>query len=315
VIKKTEDNLKPSLVIMAAGMGSRYGGLKQMEAMGPHGAAILDYSIHDALRAGFGQVVFIIRKDLEKDFRRLVGKKWEKKAPVRYVFQELDLLPQGFQVPEGRQKPWGTGHAIWAARNVVREPFAAINADDFYGRGSFKVLGQFLKAPGKETTNGSKTPTFAMVGFPLSKTLSEHGTVARGVCVVGPGKQLRKVVERTQIGHEGRSIHYLDEKGKKHPLKGAQTVSMNMWGFTPHLFRLLDSEMVKFLKAKGNEPKSEFLIPRVVDQALAAKKIKVKVLPTKSEWFGVTYPEDKMKVQERLRKMSAQKVYPARPWA
>lgn len=264
--------MKPTLLIMAAGMGSRYGGLKQMEAMGPNGAAILDYSIYDALLTGFGQVVFIIRRDLEKDFRRLVGKKWEKKAPVRYVFQELDLLPSGFRPPEGRQKPWGTGHAIWAAREVVREPFAVINADDFYGRGSFKILGQFLKASGKETAKGSKTPTFAMVGFPLSKTLSEHGTVARGVCVLGSGKQLRKVVERTQIGHEDSSIHYLDEKGKKHSLKATQTVSMNMWGFTPSLFRLLDSEMVKFLKTKGNEPKTEFLIPRVVDRALAEKR-------------------------------------------
>lgn len=294
---------------MAAGMGSRYGGLKQMEAMGPNGAAILDYSIYDALKSGFGKVVFIIRKDLEKDFRNLVGKKWERKTSVHYVFQELDLLPKGFRPPTERQKPWGTGHAIWAARKVVQEPFAAINADDFYGRDSHKALGKFLKE-----VLGGKVPTFAMVGFPLSKTLSEHGTVARGVCVVGPGRNLRKVVERTQIAFEGRSIHYLDEKGKKHPLKGTQTVSMNMWGFTPELFRLLDGELVEFLKARGTEPKSEFLIPRVVDQALAEKRIRVKVLPTKSEWFGVTYPQDKQRVQARIQKLVSQRTYPARPW-
>jgi NDP-sugar pyrophosphorylase family protein len=281
-----------------------------MEAMGPHGAAILDYSIYDALRSGFGKVVFIIRKDLEKDFRRLVGKKWEKKAPVHYVFQELDLLPPGFRVPAGRTKPWGTGHAIWAARQVVKENFSAINADDFYGRDSFQVLGKFLGGG-----SGGPDGAFAMVGFPLSKTLSEHGTVARGVCVVGSERNLRKVVERTQIARSGRSIHYLDEKGKKYPLKGTQTVSMNMWGFTPELFRLLDGELVSFLKARGTEPKSEFLIPRVVDQALAQKRIRVKVLPTKSEWFGVTYPEDKKMVQARIKKLVSKKAYPARPWA
>lgn len=294
---------------MAAGMGSRYGGLKQMEAMGPHGAAILDYSIHDALKSGFGKVVFIIRKDLRKDFRRLVGKKWEKKAPVRYVFQELELLPKGFPVPPGRQKPWGTAHAIWAAREAVGEPFAAINADDFYGRGSFETLGKFLA----HVPTGPQ-PTFAMVGFPLSKTLSEHGTVARGVCVLGPGRSLRKVVERTRIAQTGRSIHYLDEKGRKHPLGPSATVSMNMWGFTPELFPLLDGELVKFLKSRGREPKSEFLIPRVVDQALAEKRIGVRVLPTRSQWFGVTYPEDKARVQARLRELTVKKAYPARPW-
>jgi hypothetical protein len=193
---------------------------------------------------------------------------------------------------------------------VVREPFAAINADDFYGRGSFEVLGKFLK-----DVPESRVPTFAMVGFPLTKTLSEHGTVARGVCVLGPGKALKKVVERTQIGHAGRSIHYLDENGKKYPLKASQTVSMNMWGFTPELFRLLDGEIVKFLKARGDEPKSEFLIPRVVDQALAEKKVRVKVLPTKSDWFGVTYPDDKDMVQARIQKLIAQRAYPAKPWA
>lgn len=305
-VPKPEDDLKPSLVIMAAGMGSRYGGLKQMEAMGPNGATLLDYSVYDALRGGFGQVVFIIRKDLEKDFRAIVGKKWEKKAPVRYAFQELDLLPKGFKVPKGRTKPWGTGHAIWAAKDLVQGPFAAINADDYYGRESFRVLGQFLEqASGKD---------FAMVGFPLAKTLSEHGTVARGVCRLGPGSKLKQVVERTQIGREGKRIFFVDEKGRKHPLSAQATVSMNMWGFTPSLFPLLDKELTAFLKTRREEPKSELLIPRVVDRALAKGQVRVTVLPTKAQWFGVTYPQDRPRVQAKVKAMVARKVYPPKPW-
>ncbi len=290
---------------MAAGMGSRYGGLKQMEAMGPNGATLLDYSVYDALRAGFGKVVFIIRHDIETDFKKLVGKKWESRIPVRYVFQELGMVPEGFQVPEGRQKPWGTGHAVWVAQGALQEPFAVINADDFYGRHSFKALAGFLKKIRK-----NDAATYAMVGFPLSKTLSEHGTVARGVCRIGRGNRLKEVVEQTQIGKDGRKIFHLDESGKKHPLKGTETVSMNLWGFTTRLFEQLGRRFTAFLEEKGSDPKAEFLIPRVVDDAIAAGEATVQVLSTQDPWFGVTHPNDKGKVQGEMENLVRKGVYP-----
>ena len=299
--------MKPSLLIMAAGMGSRYGGLKQMEPMGPNGAKLLDYSVYDAIRAGFGKVVFVIRRDIEADFKSLVGKKWESRIPVRYVFQELGMVPEGFKVPEGRQKPWGTAHAIWVAQGAITEPFAAINADDFYGRNSFKVLASHLRKVQK-----NDDPAYAMVGFPLSKTLSEHGSVARGICRTAPGKKLKEVVERTQITKEGRKVFYLDESGKKHALKGTETASMNMWGFTPLLFTQLGQRFTVFLREKGNELKSEFLIPRVVDDCIAAKEATVRVLSTKDQWFGVTYPQDRQRVQEKVHQLVRRKVYPAK---
>ncbi len=238
-----------------------------------------------------------------------MGKKWESQIPVRYVFQELAMLPEGFKVPEGRQKPWGTGHAVWVAQGAIQEPFAAINADDYYGRNSFKVLASFLKKIKK--TNLS---TYSMVGFPLDKTLSEHGMVARGVCRMGAGKSLKEVVERTQIGQAGRKVFYLDESGKKHPLKRTEMVSMNMWGFTPRLFRQLDQRFGKFLEEKGQDIKSEFLIPRVVDDAIASREATVKVLSTKDRWFGVTYPRDRETVRENILNLVKRKVYPSLLW-
>lgn len=296
--------MKPTLLIMAAGMGSRYGGLKQMEAMGPGGATLLDYSVYDAIQAGFGKVVFVIRHDIEADFKKLVGKRWEPKIPVRYVFQELGMVPEKFKVPGGRQKPWGTGHAVWVAQGAIQEPFAAINADDFYGLRSFKLLAGFLKKA------KSDAATYAMVGFPLSKTLSEHGTVARGVCRIGPGRRLKEVVERTQIGREGGKIFYLDESGKKLRLKGTATVSMNMWGFTPRLFKQLGQRFTEFLGEKVNDPKSEFLIPRVVDEVITRRQAAVHVLPTKDQWFGVTYPNDKEKVRKKMEELVKKRLYP-----
>ncbi|HTC20928.1 MAG TPA: sugar phosphate nucleotidyltransferase [bacterium] len=301
--------MKPTLLIMAAGMGSRYGGLKQMEPMGPNGSTLLDYSVYDAMRAGFGKVVFVIRHDIEADFKKIVGKKWESTIPVRYVFQELAMVPEGFKVPQGRQKPWGTGHAVWVAQGAVQEPFAAINADDYYGRSSFKVLAGFLKKIKKTDSSG-----YSMVGFPLDKTLSEHGTVARGVCRLAQGRRLREVVERTQIGQEGRKVFYLDESGKKHPLKRNEVVSMNMWGFTPLIFRQLDKRFGEFLKEKGQDIKSEFLIPRVVDDAIASGESAVKVLSTQDRWFGVTYPQDREIVRENILNFVKRKVYPALLW-
>lgn len=297
--------MKPTLLIMAAGMGSRFGGLKQMEALGSNGATLLDYSVYDAIRAGFGKVVFVIRRDIEDDFKKIVGKKWESKIPVRYVFQELGMVPEGFRVPDERKKPWGTGHAIWVAQKAIQEPFAVINADDFYGRNSFKVLSGFLKK-----LKTSKPSQYAMVGFVLKNTLSEHGSVSRGICQIGAGRSLKKVVERVHIEKKGRAAFYLDEKGKKSPLKGRETVSMNMWGFTPELFDQLAEGFKRFLKEHGQEEKSEFLIPRVVDELVQKKKAKVKVLATKDPWFGITHPADKEPVRERLQALTRRKIYP-----
>ncbi len=298
--------MKPTLLIMAAGMGSRYGGLKQMERMGPNGETLLDYSIYDAIRAGFGKVVFIIRHDIEDDFKKIVGKKWESKIPVRYVFQELSMVPEGFKVPMTRQKPWGTGHAIWIAQSALQEPFAAINADDYYGRDSYKVLGAFLKKIKK-----MDALNYGMVGYGLKKTLSDHGSVSRGVCQIGPQKYLRKVVERTDIAKEGKKVFFLEDQ-KKVFLKGNETVSMNMWGFTPALFDQLNAKFQVFLLQKGQEEKSEFLIPRVVDELITEKQTKVKVLSSKDQWFGVTYPQDKEMVKSNIAQLIRKKVYPAR---
>jgi NDP-sugar pyrophosphorylase family protein len=292
---------------MAAGMGSRYGGLKQMEALGPAGATLLDYSVFDALKAGFGKVVFVIRRDIEDDFKRIVGKKWEAKVPVRYVFQELTMVPEGFRVPGERKKPWGTGHAIWVAQAAIQEPFAVINADDYYGRNSFQVLGKHLGKLKK-----LDRADYSMVGFKLKNTLSEHGTVSRGVCEV-QGGLLKGVVERVEIGLAGKKAYFM-ESGKKHTLKGTETVSMNMWGFTPDLFDRLGNGFREFLEERGREEKSEFLIPRVVDGLIRGKRAKVRVLPTRSPWFGVTYPEDKEKVRGAIQKLVDRKLYPENLW-
>jgi len=279
-----------------------------MEALGPGGATLLDYSVYDALKAGFGKVVFVIRRDIEDDFKKIVGRKWEGKVPVRYVFQELSMVPEGFKAPEGRKKPWGTGHAIWVAQAAILEPFAVINADDYYGKDSFKVLGKHLS----KLKDMGRTD-YSMVGFKLKNTLSEHGTVSRGVCKVQAGK-LKEVVERVEIGQEGKKAYY-QEEGKRFPLKGTETVSMNMWGFTPRLFEQLGAGFRRFLEEKGGEERSEFLIPRVVDELVRKKAAQVKVLPTKSPWFGVTYPEDKERVKAAILKLVEKGAYPERPWA
>ncbi len=301
--------MKPSLLIMAAGMGSRYGGLKQMEALGPGGATLMDLSVFDALRAGFGKIVFVIRRDMEDDFKRIVGKKWEKAVPVRYVFQELGMVPDGFQAPEGRQKPWGTGQAIWVAQGAIREPFAVVNADDYYGRNSFKVLAKFLGG-----LRDIQKPDYGMVGFILKKTLSEHGTVSRGVCQTSPQGRLRKVVERLKVAVEGKKIYYVREDGRKQGLTGREVVSMNMWGFTPALFGQLEEGFRRFLKEKGKEEKSEYLIPRVVDELVQGKKATVKVLSSKDQWFGITYPEDKAKVRGNIEGLVKKGLYPPKLW-
>ena len=299
--------MKPTLVVLAAGMGSRYGGLKQVDGLGPNGETIIDYSVYDAMRAGFGKVVFIIRKSIEADFMAAFGNRFSDKIKVELVFQELDVLPKGFTCPADRVKPWGTGHAVWVAKDAVKEPFAVINADDFYGRHSFAQLAEAFK--GVAATGES-----FMVGFKLKNTLSEEGTVSRGVCSVDSKSNLVDVVEHTKIGHEGSSIFNTEDDGSKKPLSGDSIVSMNFWGFTPDFFEYTERFMKDFLKDNLNNPKSEFYIPLVVNKLLEEKKAVCKVLTTESEWFGVTYAGDKPKVMAQLQSLADAGVYPTPLW-
>lgn len=297
--------MKPTLLVLAAGMGSRYGGLKQVDPVGPSGETIIDYSIHDALGAGFGRVVFVIRREIEKAFREMVGQRFEKKADVSYAFQELDRVPSGFKVPSKRTKPWGTGHAILIAESEVHESFAVINGDDFYGPSSFRSLADYLKA-----VRDSEAAEYSMVGFVLRKTLSEFGSVSRGVCETDSQGFLRNVVERTKIEKAGAGAKYTDERGEKHSFSGDELVSMNLWGFTPSIFEHLKRQFDEFLRAKGDEEKSEFYIPTVVNQLVAEGRARVKVLPTPEQWFGVTYQEDRPHVSEGIRKLVDAGIYP-----
>jgi UTP-glucose-1-phosphate uridylyltransferase len=296
---------KPTLLVLAAGMGSRYGGLKQIDPVGPNGETIIDYSIYDALRAGFGKLVFVIRHDIEQQFREIVGARFEKKIPVEYVFQELDKLPPGFSVPDGRTKPWGTTHAILMAENVVKENFAAINADDFYGQNAYKVLAQHL-------TSGS--PDYAMVGFILKNTLSDFGTVARGVSRVDANNYLTNIVELTKVERDGSGAKDTGPDGKITTLTGDEAVSMNFWGFTPALFPQLRAKFTAFLQKSGQEQKSECYIPATVGELVTGGQAKVKVLRSSDSWFGVTYREDRPRVVESIRKLIARGEYPEKLW-
>ena len=296
---------KPVLVIMAAGMGSRYGGLKQVDPVGPSGEAILDYSVFDAKRAGFGKVVFIIRKDFEAEFKEKVGKKYEGLIPVDYCYQDITDLPAPFTVPEGRAKPWGTAHAIRSARAVVKEPFAAINADDFYGRDAFAKLAQFL-----QTAQSGDKYHFAMVGYRLDLTLSKNGSVARGVCQLNPDQTLKTVVEHVKLVPSGTGAHDEDPAAVEKDFPGDARVSMNLWGFTPELFDALEARFPAWLEKNGQLPKSEWYIPFVVDELVQEGKADVAVLPTDSSWFGVTYREDKPFVMDEIAKLVAAGEYP-----
>jgi UTP-glucose-1-phosphate uridylyltransferase len=296
---------KPTLLVLAAGMGSRYGGLKQIDPVGPAGETIIDYSIYDAIRAGFGKLVFVIRKDIEQQFREIVGARFEKRIAVEYVFQELDKLPAGYSVPAGRTKPWGTTHAILMAADTIREPFAAINADDFYGQQAYQLIAQHL-------TSG--TPNFAMVGFILKNTLSDHGSVARGVCRVDANQYLTSVVEMMKIERDGQAAKNTDAAGQVTALTGDEAVSMNFWGFTPALFAQLKTQFDAFLKKSGNELKSECYIPSTVNDLVIAGQARVKVLRTQDSWFGVTYREDRPQVVESIRQLIAKGAYPEKLW-
>ena len=300
--------MKPTLVVMAAGIGSRYGGLKQIEPVGPSGEIVIDYSIYDAIRAGFGRVVFIIRRDIEAAFRAISDAHFAGRIACDYVFQELDRLPAGFAVAPGRAKPWGTGHALLMCRDAVREPFAAINADDFYGRRSFAALADYLRGVRPDSTD------YALVGFTLRNTLSEHGTVARGVCATDASGRLTSIVERLKIEKAGNGARY-EADGAWHSLTGDELVSMNLWGFTPRLFESLDAGFRRFLPGALGQPKAEFLIPTHVGDEVAAGRATVRVLDTPEHWLGVTYPADKPAVAAGIRERIARGEYPSNLWA
>ncbi|WP_430810451.1 MULTISPECIES: nucleotidyltransferase family protein [unclassified Carboxylicivirga] len=298
--------MKPTLLILAAGMGSRYGGLKQMDELGPHGESIIDYSVYDAIEAGFEKVVFVIREDFAEAFKARFEPRLAGKIKTEYVYQDLNKLPAGFNVPEGREKPWGTGHAILMAKDAIKEPFAIINADDFYGREAYKQVVDFM--------NTSKSASeYAMVGYALKNTLSEHGTVSRGVCETNADDLLRKVVERTKIGCEGDKIFFY-EGDEKTELTGNEAVSMNFWAFKPEYFQHLESAFVDFLKEKGQEMKSEFYFNSVADAMIQKGEATTKVIRTDAKWFGVTYKEDKPMVQDKLNKLIADGIYPEKLW-
>lgn len=298
--------MKPTLVVLAAGMGSRYGGLKQVDPVGPSGEAILDYSVFDAIRAGFEKVVFIIRKEIEAEFKAKVGAKYEGHIPVEYAFQDLADLPAPFTVPEGRTKPWGTAHATRAARQVVTEPFALINADDFYGRDAFEKLAAFLGAADVESLH------LCMVGYRLDLTLSENGSVARGICTVDATGRLQGVQEMTKLVRVGAVAENREDEARPVTVPLAARVSMNCWGFTPKLFAELEARFVKFLAARGTELKSEWYIPFVVDELIKEGSADCMLLPTDARWFGVTYREDKPFVVAAIRKLVDAGEYPSR---
>jgi len=291
---------------MAAGMGSRFGGIKQLEPVGPNGEIIVDYSIYDAVKAGFDKVVFIIRKDLEKDFREVVGNRIEKHVNVEYVFQELDDLPKGYKVQEGRKKPWGTGQAVLCSKSVVNEPFAVINADDYYGKESFKLIYDFL--------NSDKDPdVYCMAGFVLGNTLSDNGAVTRGVCKTDGNGWLVDIVETGGIIRDGNVAKAKDKDGKDITISLDSVVSMNMWGFKPSIYKELERGFEEFLASLApDDIKKEYLIPEVVGDMVSSGKAKVKVLKTSDQWFGVTYREDKDLVVASIRNLIDKGVYPAK---
>lgn len=303
--------IKPTLVIMSAGMGSRFGGLKQIEPIGPNGEIIIDYSIYDAINAGFEKVVFIIKKEIEKDFKESVGNRIAKQIKTEYVFQSIDNLPDGFTVPEGRVKPWGTGHAILSCKGIVNEPFVVINADDYYGKESFKLLYDFLVNSQKDDNKNN----FCMAGFIIENTLTENGYVSRGVCKVDENGNLNEIVERTHIEIVDNKTKYTEDGQNYITIEEGSTVSMNCWGFTPYIIDELDKRFPKFLNDnKENIMKAEFFLPFVVDELIKEDKVNVKVLKTPDKWFGVTYKEDKEKVVNAIKKMIEDKKYPEKLW-
>lgn len=298
--------MKPTLLVLAAGMGSRYGGLKQMDPIGPSNETIIDYSIHDAIKAGFGKIVFVIRESFEKEFKELFNAKLAGKIDVDYVNQELFKVPEGASYNPEREKPWGTGHAILMAKDCIKEPFAVINADDYYGVEAFQTIADYLRNSISDQEN-------CMVGYQLANTISENGSVSRGVCATNENDHLETVVERTHIEKLPENIAYLEDE-KWYPLPSNAIVSMNFWGFTPKLFDHLDSQFKTFLQEKGDQLKSEFFIPSVVAEIIEEGDTQIKVLKSNAQWFGVTYKEDKEKAQNAINKLIEKGVYPSKLW-
>jgi UTP-glucose-1-phosphate uridylyltransferase len=294
--------MKPTLLILAAGMGSRYGGIKQMDSFGPSGETIIDYSIYDAIRSGFGKVVFIIRKDFAQDFKNLFEPKLKGKIQTEYVMQELDSFTEDYQPLEPRTKPWGTAHAVLCAKDVINEPFAVINADDFYGRDAFEKAAAFL-------TTEVSPKKYCIIGYQLSKTLSENGTVSRGVCDVDALGNLVSIAERTKIFPEGDKIYYIENQLQV-PLPADTPVSMNFWGFDPNVFSFIQKLFIKFLKENVQNSKAEFFIPIIGDAFINEDKGEIKVIPTSSQWFGVTYKEDAPAVREDIHALIEKGEYP-----
>ncbi len=296
--------MKPTLFVLAAGMGSRYGGLKQLDGLGPSGETIMDYSIYDAIKAGFGKVVFVIRPSFEKDFKAVVVDKFKNLIDTDIVFQEITDVPEGSTYTPEREKPWGTNHAVLMGKDAIKEPFAVINADDFYGQESFAILADFLRS-----VEGKKNE-YCMVGYRVGNTLSESGAVSRGVCVVDENGLLENVVERTHIEEKGGTIIYIDENSEEVSLQPNTPVSMNMWGFTPDYFDYSLDYFRAFLVENGQKLKSEFYIPLAVNNLIVEKKATCKVLDTPSKWFGVTYAEDRSQVVLKINELVRKGVYP-----
>ncbi len=286
-----------SLLVMAAGMGSRYGGLKQLDQVGPNGETIIDYSVYDAIKAGFTKVVFIIRKDFEDQFKSQITEKYSEKIDIAFAFQNLDDLPDSFLCPDGREKPWGTGHAILSAKELIDDPFVVINGDDFYGQESFNVIADYYNNGGNQ---------FSMVAFRLDKTLSSHGAVTRGVCDI-KSKKLISVIETEDIEKKEKKIL----SNRDITFNGSEPVSMNMWGFLPSLFNYLSKGFIEFLNAEGNELKSEYLIPSVINKLIQNKLEEIHVLRSNASWFGVTYKQDKPEVKRKINELINSEIYPS----
>ena len=296
--------MKPTLFVLAAGMGSRYGGLKQLDGLGPNGETIMDYSIYDAIKAGFGKIVFVIRESFEADFKAVVVNKFKNLIDVDIVFQDIANVPEGCTYTPEREKPWGTNHAVLMGKDVIKEPFAVINADDFYGQESFAILADFLRS-----VEGKKNE-YCMVGYHVGNTLSESGSVSRGVCVVDDNDLLLNVVERTHIEEKGGTIIYLDENGEEVAIPANTPVSMNMWGFTPDYFDYSVEFFKEFLAENGQKLKSEFYIPLAVNNLIVQNRVSCKVLDTPSKWFGVTYAEDRPQVVLKINELIRKGTYP-----
>lgn len=298
--------MKPTLLVLAAGMGSRYGGQKQTDEFGPSGETITDYSIYDAVRAGFGKIVFVIAPRMEEEFKTSYLKRFPSGLHVEYVLQDVKNVPDGYTVPEERKKPWGTAHAVLMAKDAIKEPFAVINADDFYGRESYRIMHDFLvrSTPGK----------YSVLGYTLSKTVSEHGSVARGICETDENGFLTEIVERTKIFSQQGKLFYEDEDGSNHDLSPDEKVSMNLFGFTPDIFRHLDEQFSIYIEKNINSAKAEFFIPYVADILIKSNKASFEVLGTPESWFGVTYQEDRPHVLAMIEKLVGEGQYPTPLW-